>query len=215
MTKDLKVGVIIPDRGDRPEFIKNCFRIISAQTIKPDIICHFNEPPISNDFDITYRYRMGYEFLKGKCDVVLFIENDDWYASNYIETMVNEWINRGKPDIIGTNHTIYYNIRFKAWFTMRHNSRSMAMSTLIKSGLNFKWCADNQPYTDIHLWNTIKNKVIFEPKETICMGIKHGIGKLGGYAHVDRQERFINKDSDLSFLKSKVDKESFEFYANI
>ncbi len=211
----MKIGVIIPDRGDRKDFTDNCLRMLSNQTMKYDILFHAKHAPLNKDFDITQRYRIGYEALRGRCDVIFLIENDDFYSKNYIETMYNNWVLSGKPDIFGTNHTIYYNIRERAWFIMRHNSRSMAMSTMVKANLNFKWCADNQPYTDIHLWNEIKNKVIFEPKETICIGIKHGVGLCGGYAHTDKLHRFVNKDFEFEFLKSKMDKESFNFYKNI
>ena len=211
----MKVAVLIPDRNDRPEFLSNCLRMINNQTRKPDQVLVINDPPISNDIDISYRYRMGYEQLRNKCDVIFMMENDDYYSPNYIEYMLSEWILNGRPDIFGTNHTIYYNLKLRAHFTMNHNSRSMAMSTLIKPNLDFKWCADSQPYTDIHLWNTIKNKKVIQPKELICMGIKHGIGKLGGYAHIDKFDRYINKDLDFEFLKSKLGPESFEFYKSI
>ncbi len=212
---NIKIGIIIPDRGDRKEFTENCLRMLKYQTLKHNILFHANHDPISDNIDITQRYRIGYEALRGKCDIILFIENDDWYSHKYIETMVDEWVISGKPDIIGTDHTIYYNLKEKAWFTMSHSSRSSAMSTLIKADLNFKWCRDSEPYTDIHLYNELKNRVIFTPKDMICMGIKHGIGKCGGYAHVDKLHRFVNKDSNMEYLFSKIDNESFNFYKKI
>jgi hypothetical protein len=209
----MKVGVIIPDRGDRPEFLKNCLRMIEAQTIKPEIKI-INHSPMNNDCDITQRYRIGYDSLRNLgIDIIALIENDDWYSKNYLEIMINEWLKHGKPDIFGLNHTIYYHIRLKKHFTMHHNTRSSAMNTLIKPDLNFKWCRDIEAFTDIHLWNVLKGTIINPPK-TICMGIKHGIGKCGGRSHVDKLHRFTFDDQDFSFLKNNLDKEAFDFYSN-
>lgn len=209
----MRVGIIIPDRGDRPEFLKNCLRMISNQTLQPSIIELVNDEPLSKECDITWRYRTGYDRLRNKeLDIIALIENDDWYSPTYLETMVNEWINRGKPNIIGTDHTIYYHIGLFAHFTMHHTQRSSAMSTLIRPDLEFKWCQDNEPYTDIHLWESLKG-IIFKPENTICMGIKHGVGLCGGRSHVDRLNRYVNKDENKDFLKKILDLDSYWFYS--
>lgn len=209
----MRIGVIIPDRGDRPDLLANCLRMLKAQTLQPEIIELVNDAPTSESCDITKRYRIGYDRLRNKgLDLIAFIENDDWYSPDYLETMANKWIESGKPDIIGTNYTIYYHIRLFAHFTMNHDTRSSAMSTLLKPDLNFKWCVDHEPYTDIHLWHTLKG-VIFEPEKTICMGIKHGVGLCGGKTHIDRFDRFIHKDSNKGFLREKLDSDSFKFYS--
>ncbi len=208
------IGIIVPDRGDRPEFTENCFRMLKRQTLKYDVLFHADHEPLTEFFDITQRYRIGYEALRGKCDVILFIENDDYYAPDYIEYMVNQWEKHGRPDIIGTDRTIYYHIKERGHFTMHHKERSSAMSTLIRSDLNFKWCSDNQQYTDIHLYNTLTNKVIFTPEKVICMGIKHGVGKCGGFCHNDNFQRYKDKDPDFTFLKSVMDFDSLHFYSS-
>ena len=214
----MRIGIIIPDRNDRPLFLKNCMRLIKSQTLQPEIIELVNYEPESESVDITQRYRRGYDNLRNKgLDVIALMENDEWYSHDYLKTMVNEWVNNGKPDIFGTNYTIYYHIKLFAYFTMHHLTRSSAMSTLIKPDLNFKWCVDDQPYTDLHLWSVLKG-VTFKPNKTICLGIKHGVGKCGGMAHVDKLHRYQNElsvnDSNKTFLRDIMDSESFEFYSN-
>jgi hypothetical protein len=228
----MKIAVIIPDRNDRPQFLKNCLRMLEAQTLKPDIIelvnddiLNFNadgysEPPAKPQKDITWRYRTGYDRLRKKgVDCILLIENDDWYSTKYIETMVNEWVSRGKPNLLGTSYTIYYHIGLNAYLTMNHPSRSSAMSTLIKPDLNFNWCADNDPFTDMHLWKVIPNRIIFTPSHHICIGIKHGVGLCGGKMHNDEKtERYARagvQDKDKSFLNSIMDSDSFNFYTTV
>lgn len=208
----MKVAVLIPDRGDRPKFLANCLRMVNGQTLKPDHIELVNDPPPSEKKDITWRYRTGYERLRGKgFDVIALMENDDYYHPTYLETMVRQWEEHGRPEIFGCNYTVYYHIRLFAWFTMHHVTRSSAMNTLIRPGLDFPWTVDHDPYTDIWLWKVLNGK-IWEPP-MICIGIKHGEGLSGGRNHTDRLGRFVNDDSDHEFLKEHMDDEGYGFYS--
>jgi glycosyltransferase involved in cell wall biosynthesis len=226
----MKIAVLIPDRNDRPEFLKNCLRMIEGQTMKPEIVELVNDEPLTFNpdgymlpsekpkrRDITWRYRIGYDRLRDKgVDCILLMENDDWYAPNYIETMVNEWVKQGRPKMLGTDYTIYYHIGLFMYLTMNHKRRSSAMSTLIKPDLKFDWCVDHEPFTDIHLWKTVGGK-IFSPITHICIGIKHGVGLCGGKLHNDEKtERYWRmgiKDTDKTFIRSIMDEQSFNFYS--
>lgn len=222
----MKLAVIIPDRNDRPLFLANCLRMLKKQTLQPDHIELVNYEPNLIGCDITQRYKFGYEKLKNKgFDLIAFIENDDFYAENYLQTMVNGWVNADKPDLFGTNYTIYYHINMFSYFTMYHQERSSMMSTVMKPDLNITWCEENDPFTDAYLWsistardgNGYLRGVIFEPKEHICLGIKHGVGMCGGGAHIDLLNRYYQhgkEDKDAEFLQSIMDEESYEFYAN-
>lgn len=213
----MKLAVLIPDRGDRPRFLENCLRMIKAQTLQPDIIELVNDPPLSADRDITWRYRIGYDRLRKKgIKLIALMENDDFYHPTYLETMVAHWNDQGRPDLIGQDHTIYYNIRVFGKFTFNHKTRSSAMNTLIKADLDFPWCPDNEPFTDIHLWcHAGLTGVTVRPERNICIGIKHGEGLCGGRSHIDRLERYLpDQDKDHSFLKAHMDAESFKFYTN-
>ena len=209
----IRVGVIIPDRGDRPAFLANCIRMMRGQTLQPVGIALMNFPPRSNDKDITVRYREGYERWRGNSvDVIAFIENDDWYSPVYLETMAAAWDNAGRPDIFGTDRTVYYNLNERAWKTMLHSRRSSAMSTFIKPNLDLTWPVDSDPYTDIHLWRTVNGLThTFDPP--ICIGIKHGVGLCGGRMHVDQLDRLEYKDPDHVQLREWMDDESFNFYS--
>ena len=210
----MKIAVLIPTRGNRPELLENCLRMIRNQTVQPDHIEVVNDTPLSKERDITLRYRLGYERLRNKSfDVIFLMEDDDYYSPEYIETMLSAWNDAGRPNIFGTSYTIYYNIGLFAWHPMAHNTRSSAMSTMIAPNLNLTWCVDNDPFTDIHLWRTVKGKV-FTPEKHICLGIKHGTTMTGGKSHVDRLHRYINKDKDHKFLYENMDIESYNFYSN-
>ena len=211
----MQIAILIPDRSDRSELLANCLRMINNQTIQPNHIELVNDAPLSSDCDITWRYRIGYERLRNKgFDVIFLIENDDFYAPDYIETMLEAWNDAGKPDIFGTDYTIYYHIGLFASFIFHHSDRSSAMSTMIKPDLNFPWCIDKDPYTDIHLWNTLKGET-FHPTKHICLGIKHGTTMTGGKSHVDRLHRYKNKDENHLLIKDAMDEDSYKFYSTL
>jgi len=216
----MKIGIIIPDRNDRPEFLANCLRMIKAQTLQPEIIelVNFEGDGTRNEKgelvpDITKRYRIGYEKLRGKgLDFIAFIENDDWYSPNYLEQMANYWNTCNEPKIMGTSYTYYYSLRKHMYFMFDHGDRASAMNTLIKPDMEIEWCADDVAYTDMHLWSTIKG-FLFRPDPVISVGIKHGVGLCGGKGHITRLHRYTQ--GDIEWLRSLLDPESFSFYTSL
>lgn len=225
-TNFYRIGIIIPDRGDRPLFLENCMRMIRDQEYRTYAISTYvlkvDFKPSDNTKDITKRYRIGYDALRNKnYDIIFLIENDDWYSPTYIESMLTAWIAAGKPDLFGTRYTIYYHIRLLKGYTMHHETRSSAMSTMIRPDLNFAWCPDHESYTDSWLYDNLPYKLWTPPRDKpICIGIKHGVGMTGGVAHTDSLEAYTDypnssfDDADKDWLRSVMDDVSFEFYAN-
>lgn len=218
MFNGLKIGVLVPTRGkERLEFVTNAIRLLSLQTVAPDVVEVIGEDPQSDACDITYRYRKGYNKLS-HCDLIFFWEDDDWYAPDYIEEMLREWNSAGRPDLFGTRFTMYYNLRIKKYFKMQHEQRASAMNTLIKSNLKFNWGKDSDPFTDAWLWMTGQplSKALYTPTTVKSIGIKHGIGLTGGSGHVENLQRYINDDNeDMYWLKWIVDEESYHFYCKV
>lgn len=214
-----KIGVIIPDRCDRPLFRKHCEYLLKQQTIYSSLrIIWMDQDPLDEAVDITKRYRIGYQSLSKHygVDVIAFMENDDWYAPNYLETMVRAWIQQGRPDLFGTTYTIYYHLKLKKYFTFHNSQKSHMMNTLIKPGLTFNWPPDHDPYTDQWLWmgpSNIQKKLVIKPAEIISIGMKHGVGLCGGRNHVNQLNRFTEEDN--GFLKNTVDPKSFDFYNSL
>jgi hypothetical protein len=172
-------------------------------------------PALSQEVDITARYKAGCQKLfDNGCTVVLFWEDDDWYASNYIETMVTRWIESGKPAAIGIGISTYYHIMTNRYFSIRHTGRASAMATLVtKKVMDIQWPADNDPYLDIALWKQLKGKT-FEPEKPICLGIKHNLGMVGGGAHQPDSGHYKIEDKDGSYLRSIVGRD-FTFYSEM
>lgn len=206
------VGVIIPDRNDRHQLLTNCLRMIKGQTLQPDFVKVVNYEAKSNTTDLTERVRIGFETLKDKCDCVLVMENDDYYSSDYISTMVNEWIKWGKPSLIGIGETVYYHIFKKQFKFLDHPKRASLFCTLISCAITPNWCDDSDVFLDLHLWKSHVGKT-FTTDENIAVGMKHGIGKCGGSGH-DKMVYNFN-DPNYAFLKNTIDKDAFEFYTTL
>ncbi len=216
---NLRIAVLIPDRGDRLQFTQNCFRLIAQQTLQPIMIAHINELPNNGAVDITYRYRKGYELIGAsgeQIELIAFIENDDYYAPNYLHTMAAHWIEEGKPQMIGNCYSWYYHIGLLQYTKLEHYTRSAAMNTLIVPNLNFKWCADSEPYTDMHLWSSkeIQSAIINTPN-IISIGLKHGVGKCGGGSHVDRLNKYKHNDYNMEWLFENIEPQFYSFYTQL
>lgn len=221
----MRVAIIVPSRGDRPQFLDNCMNMIARQETGKLIsrVQRFiiNFPAIDDECDITKRYRVAYEQLSAweAFDIIALCEDDDYYAPNYLEEMVKAWEGHGCPDLFGTNYTVYYHLKLRKYFTMRHAQRSNTMNTLIKPRLKFQWPLDHDPFIDSWLWMKPEiadpplSRALWEPSQLLSVGIKHGIGKCGAKHHVDELDRYINDDN--GFLENTLDAESFKFYSNV
>jgi glycosyltransferase involved in cell wall biosynthesis len=208
----MKIGIIIPTRG-RTQFLKNALRMIEAQTLKPNFIEIVDDLPISDKKDICWRYKLGYERLKDKCDVILFWEDDDFYNTDYIRIMTKGWEAYGKPILFGISTTTYYHLRTRKYATMTHPERSSMFCSLIKGGENISFGNESDIFVDIFLWKHYDGK-LFDPGR-ICLGIKHAIGLTGGIGHKHDWKGYDNEDRNDMFLKSIVDAKSYEFYTGL
>lgn len=206
----------MPHRGDRDMFLPQFYKCLDSQTLKPSRVEIIDYVPKNGDVDITPRYREGYERLRGKVDLIAFMEIDDFYRPEYLQTMASGWKANRCPDIFGTNYTIYYHVGIKKYFRFEHYGRASMMSTVIKPDLEINWPVDHDPYTDLHLWKNQKGwtKATFAPNKHITVGIKHGIGMCGGRMHIDHLYKYNNSDEDLSFLSAIVG-ESLDFYKSL
>jgi hypothetical protein len=188
---------------------------MKRQTVDPDIIEIVDDPkPEGLDKDITWRYRIGLERLKNKgAKVVFFIEDDDWYAPNYIEYLLQRYKEAGEPEIFGLNQSIYYHIMVNKFWISNHPGRASAMSTLVRVDAmdTYQWGADNDPWFDIAVWKQLNGKAIDMPHKPIAVGIKHGFGVHGGVGHKAGFHHYKANDPKREYLKGIVG-EDINFY---
>ena len=211
---DVKIGVVIPTRGNRPQFLEHAKYLLAQQTLPPDEIIIVNWPPADNRVDLQNRYRAGFEqaFADGM-DIVFAWEDDDWYSPDYIKIIVDEWIKNGRPVLIGLKGTLYYHIGIRKYQKLLNPNRAtMACSAMSKEALDITWDLSS-PFLDLYLWKKLPGKVI-DPEQgrVIYVGIKHGQGKCGGMGH-KKVTMYHNDDNALKFLAGIVDSKSLEFYS--
>jgi hypothetical protein len=202
----MKVGVLIPSRGDRPDFLCRAKLYLLRQTRQPDRVLVVDYVPTSDQPDITQRYRMGCEVLfRAGCDVVLFMEDDDWYSPKYVELMTKAWDRAGRPVLFGINKTLYYNIRTQRHTVLKTKDRASMMSMCASPEvLNIPWPADNDPFTDYKLAQHCKVHTDEVSKQFIAVGIKHGVGKCGGQGHNPDWKQYTGTDVDYKYLQQLI-----------
>lgn len=204
---------LTPDRGDRPQFFEFCIKQLNKLNNSHPMNAYLmNDKPKNGEVDLVPRMRAGIEHAKKDgFKAVYVVESDDYYPANYFDQM-----GIGDYDFIGYQETIYYSLRNKTYGIWKHPNRSSLFCTAFKIAAleNYVWPPNHYVFLDDHLWKWAnqKKKKIKLLKSNPCLGIKHGIGKTGGKGH---RMTFKNKDNDLSFLKSRVDEESFEFYTKL
>tara|TARA_R100000655_G_scaffold110058_2_gene167261 strand:- start:8 stop:838 length:831 start_codon:yes stop_codon:yes gene_type:complete len=212
----MKIGVIVPTRGDRPQFIQQCHKLIARQTRKPDHIFVMDYQPESGQKDIVQRIRRGVEkATKAGCSVAILWEDDDWYHPTYIEWLLKEWEKAKKPAVFGVGETYYYNLASKGRLYMKHHGRTSTFCTMLRLPFTLGWCADHYPYLDMHLHKTAGVKTVqFPPNQLKAIGIKHGIGMVGGGGHGARFKWDMVGTQAWNWFKTHMD-DQLSFYENI
>jgi glycosyltransferase involved in cell wall biosynthesis len=214
----LKFAAVIPTRG-RDIFLNKCLEYVQRQTRKADHVIVVDYPAKDSSIDIVPRYMEGFKkaFDLYGCDLAICIEDDDWYSDKYFEFICNEWERNLRPDVLGINHTIYYNIISNEYTILKHPGRASMMSMAVSPKvLEMDWCADNYAYLDFHIWTKVKTlkKISVQDRENLSIGIKHGKGLCGGGGHVQGWKHYTDKDMDWSFFKSIVNND-INFYQNV
>jgi glycosyltransferase involved in cell wall biosynthesis len=205
----MKLALVIPTRGDRPKFLKQCHHLISRQTLQPDEIIFVDYAPKSSMKDITQRYKKGVEkATKRGCEAVIFWEDDDWYHPSYNEWLINNWVKQRKPSVFGVGETYYYNITANSRLYMAHENRTSMFCTMLKLPHPGPWPADHYPYLDMHLHKRHKVKTVNFPKnQVLAIGIKHGVGMVGGGGHHYRFKWDSIGEKARSWFVNQMDEE--------
>lgn len=209
---------LVPTRGDRPKMLKRCLEMMSLQTVLPREVILVNDPPIDPSVkDITWRYRRGVERAierHPEVELILFIEDDDWYSKTYVEVFYKAWESAGKPEIFGLGETFYYNVGTRRYFHQIHEDRASAFCTgVTKSISNIKWPEDSHSFIDLEMWKQLKGKT-FKVSPLIALGIKgYNEGQLfGGIGHNNNWNGYKNEDPNLNWIKSVIGDSSISFY---
>lgn len=213
----MRTGVLVCDPGDRPEFKDQYTYYIRYQTFKPQVVYLADVPPVALP-DLNGRMRYGLDQLKDKCDIIVIMENDDWYSRRYLDQVVKGWLRAGEPEIFGYSVSRYYHLRTRMFARISHPGRSSLFTTAIKaSAVNkIKWPATEEPFLDVRLWQQLKG-VAVEPATVEAIGMKHGLGHIISSGHEAQFHRYKaggESDESLKWLAAHVGDE-FAFYKSL
>ena len=149
-------------------------------------------------------------------DAVVIIEDDDWYASNYLEKVIG-WFNSGDYDLVGEGRALYYNVLKRTWSIHSNMTHCSLCQTAIKRSLYGHMPSilnDTCPFVDVRLWNMkTAKKYIYEPKDfdRTLIGIKGMYGVSGGYGNGHNRIDGV-RDPALEFLRKNIGSEDTELY---
>jgi hypothetical protein len=181
-------------------------------TIKPAKSYFIDHAPRSNEKDLVGRLQMGIALARQDgFDKVYIIESDDAYPADYFERMA--FLNY---DFVGDDFTCYYHIKNNGIQIERHPMRASLFTTgfRISALQNFKWPEPNKVFVDIELWRHAQRRRLKRRfADSGAVGVKHGYGITGGIGH--KESIYKKFDQDWTWLKSKVDQQSLEFYQSI
>lgn len=204
--------ILTPTRNDRPVMQAYCKDQINRFHASFAFHCLVDFPPKGKDFDLKDRILEGVKVaVENKIDWIIIVENDDYYPATYLHEVL---LKTNEADFIGCEFTHYYNIKTRTHERLYHPNRSSLFTTAfrVSAMVDFNWNKAHKLFIDIDIWQHARKYRRFF-LDAGAIGIKgHGEGLAGGKGHVMKLK---DRDPDLKWLASKVDKESLEFYKSL
>lgn len=217
---------------DRPEAWALCEKYMSRQTRPydqwivvdddtPQTVCtlgqdYFYKPEFKGRSSLAKKIKFVLDNNLITGDVLVFIENDDWYSPNYLE-MVQARMNG--QDIVGEGFAVYYNVKERWWYehvNMQHASLcATAVSKNVFPALQRLLSTSLDPFVDVRIWGLKQfRKKVFETRRVkTTIGIKAMPGQPGyGGGHRER-DRGAKDDLTLAKLASWIGAEDAQAYA--
>lgn len=220
LKEDLRVTLVTPT-GDRPEAFALTRKWIAAQKEKyfqwivvddgkvplPDNLkeglTYVRREPKPEDIDtINVNLRKAIPLIKG--DIILIIEDDDWYSPNYITFMRKTLVN---VELVGEVYARYYLLPARKYCRGENNAHSSLSQTGFVKKLipTFVKCLDGDPYIDIRFWKVVPDrKYLIDDKadklklQCSMKGLK---GRKGiGQGHDKEDWSVIQRYSDDPYL---------------
>jgi hypothetical protein len=223
---------VITCTGDRPEALHLCNHYMARQShqdftwivvddgeekIRPRRCNQYLTPPknLVGGASLLRNLRLGLmQVLQAPGpepdDLVLLVEDDDWYHAGYVGLMQNCATNLPPGvELFGESHTRYYNVR---WRTYRHNDNSEWASlcaTCLKASfiptlLEICQNADpERPFVDVTAFQKHSDKAFLFSTDLVC-GIKGMPGRKGiGHGHTEPCKR-LRRDPYLDTLQQWI-----------
>jgi glycosyltransferase involved in cell wall biosynthesis len=146
-----------------------------------------------------------------EAEKILFIEDDDYYAPGYVETMVARL---ELSDLVGELDSHYYHVGTRMWRNCKNRGHGSLFQVGIRRGLIPKlqaFCKEASYFLDLGLFGAVRSRKLF-PASTLSLGMKGMPGRQGiGIGHNTVRSRLWNPDPDLTWLTERIGAD-VEFY---
>lgn len=201
----MKGCIITPTRGDRPEFLELCKKMVAYQTVQlPHIICDHAPKSVKNDISERYKWLFNQAFNVEGYDFAVVFEDDDYYPENYVKNIIEAWQIFNRPIVLGSSQTVYLHIDKLKSKVMLHKGRSSMFSMLLSKEIKDVLLSDS-PFIDLEISKI--NGANFIAHNIFNIGIKHGKGLTVGAGH----KQNFNWDKQLTL--KEFNKLTNNFYA--
>jgi len=222
-----RITVITPT-GDRPLAFALCQQWMRNQTRRPDqwIVVDDGKMPLTPTPAMQYvrrepapgepRITLGLNILKAidliRGDLVFIMEDDDYYAPDYIATLVEKL---EQQEIVGIGRARYYHISSGQYYRHPNITHASFGSTAFKKSIipalrtAAKNCGD---FIDMALWKEVAGRgLVFldDDENPLHCSIKAMPGRFGvSHGHNSRTSYYRHDDSKHSILKTWTGKAS-------
>jgi len=212
----VRIVVITPTRGDRPQFMEHCRWLVRQQTLQPDEHIVIDYPPVSDEPDYYDRALTGLtQAMRGDGKTLaMFFEDDDYYRRDYIATMYEQWKAHGEPSVFGAFGRYMYNVVSRR-FQRPQQYEGSGFAALCQTAVSEMPSAlQRGEILDIPLWRAARTKGVFVNHD-IFTSIKHQSGLRGTTEHEYTMTHGEQDGPDMPFLRARVDPYSFVFYRSL
>lgn len=216
---------------DRPEAFVLCEKYMARQTVKPDqwLVLDSDKVPTKCTAGQEYHYwpdldgkgNMVAKVMRAlkrgliKGDILVFWENDDWYAADYIQWCV---ANLAQFALIGEGRNLYYNVQYRWWFEHGNLSHASLCATAMRRSLLpllGAVCQNLQdPFIDSKLWTACHEakRVVSPYGKRRSVGIKALPGTKGYGSGHDKTSGWAIQDPEMKKLRELIGNEDASAY---
>lgn len=207
---------------NRPEAFALCERWIARQTVKPTqwLVLDSSSTPLTCTQGQEHHHWPDLTGMVAKVkfalqtgltigDVLIFVEDDDFYSPDYIEWCLN---GLKRYHLVGECQNLYYNVRYRWWYDHKNKAHASLCATSMRRDVFpflLQECQNtNDPFIDSRLWNNCRlSKMPFDPvrlgkRRTI--GIKAMPGTKGYGSGHDPKNGWAIQDPNLVMLRKLI-----------
>lgn len=220
--------------GTRPEAFALCEKYMARQTLQPvqwivmddgavPTPCTMGQeyhhvPHMTGRSSLVEKIKWVLESNTIRGDALCFIEDDDWYAKDWLELCAT---NLASCDVFGEGRAWYYNVQHRYWFAHGNLTHASLCATAIRKqvfpALLEEARRSKNPFIDVALWGRrLLSRRVFDPqtvRRRRTVGIKSMPGRPGygsGHSANGRDVSAVD-DLELKLLAEQIGEDAKDY----